>query len=120
MRTELKKLNELRKRFKGKVESFGTKSGFKYPLPTILLTDVIMLATNKKVSDHCWLNFTKQFGDLDLKEGDIVEFDARVKEYTKGYMGDDGILEFEHPVSPDYKLSHPNKIRKINKFPKTL
>jgi len=45
----------------------------------------------------------------ELKQGDKVEFHARVKEYVKGYVNyRDDIDESEI----DYKLSHPTKIRK--------
>lgn len=114
MRKQLKPLNNTRKRFKGTVDSFGTKRGWEgITLPTILLTDVIDLSTNKKVTKHLWFNLTKGFSKLNLKEGDIIKFDARVKEYTKGYKGYREDLEFERPIETDYKLSHPTKIEKV-------
>lgn len=115
MRTKLKKFNEVRKRFKATFVRFGTKSGFKYPLPTILFENVIMLSTNKKITNHLWFNLTKQFNELDLKEGDVVEFDARVKKYIKGYQGRREELEFENPIEEDYKLSHPTKIKLLKR-----
>ena len=111
MRKKLKKSNGIRKRFKGIFEKFGMKSGYKYPLTTILLKDIIDVSTGEKVSEHLWFNLTKQFNALNLKEEDIVEFDARVKNYTKGYMG--YREDIYKPIKIDYKLSHPTKIKKV-------
>ena len=111
MRKNLKKLNEIRKRFKGTFERFGTKAGYKYPLTTLLFKDIIDISTKEKITEHIWFNLTKGFYTLDLKEGDVVEFDARVKRYTKGYMG--YREDVYKPIETDYKLSHPTKIKKI-------
>ena len=59
------------------------------------------------VSDHLWFNLTMQFQASDLRKGDRVLFDARVKQYTKGSIKR-GI-----PISTSYKLSYPTKIRKL-------
>ena len=112
MRKDLKKFNEIRKRFKGTFERFGTKAGYKYPLTTLLFKYIIDSSTKEKVTEHIWFNLTKGFNTLDLKEGDIIEFDARVKEYTKGYMG--YREDVYKPIETDYKLSHPTKIKKIH------
>lgn len=114
IRTNLKRINNMRKRFKGIIDSFGTKNGWKYPLPTILLTNITDLSTNQIVTDHLWFNLTKGFKDLNLKEGDIVMFDARVKPYYRGYKGYREEVQWEHPIEQDYKLSHPTKISKGN------
>lgn len=114
MRTNLKKLNGIRKRFHGTFERFGTKQGWKGLLPTILLRDVIDISTKRIVTQHLWFNLTKQFKILDLKEGDVVMFDARVKQYIKGYAGYREDVQWEKPLEEDYKLSHPTKILKQN------
>ena len=52
-----------------------------------------------------------RFERIDLREGDRVEFCARVKEYEKGYAGRrDDVYK---PVEIDYKLSHPTRVRKL-------
>jgi hypothetical protein len=45
---------------------------------------------------------------LDLQPGDVVQFDARVSPYLKGYQGrrDD----VDCPVRWDYRLSRPAKV----------
>lgn len=111
MREKLQRINGKRKTFSGIFERFGTKTNFKgFPERTILLKD-IKCATNEEISaDHAWFNFTKEFSRLDLQEGDKIQFDARVKEYEKGYKGYDEDRQLERPIEKDYKLSHPTRI----------
>ena len=111
MRKKLKQLNEIRARFRGTFVRAGMKNGYKGMLPTIMLKNVENIETKEIVTEHLWFNLTKGFSALDLKEGEIVEFDARVKSYTKGYMGYRDDI-YDKPVEYDYKLSHPTKIIK--------
>ena len=48
----------------------------------------------------------------ELKEGDNIQFDARVKEYVKGYFGYKEEIQMERPLEEDYKLNFPTKIKK--------
>jgi len=120
MRQELKLIDGLRKQFTGTFVRYGKKTGFKgYPLTTILLSNVVCTASSKINCDHLWFNLTKEFDNIKLVEGDTVMFDARVKEYTKGYKGhryDDDDYMNEHPIESDYKLSHPTKIKLIKRI----
>jgi hypothetical protein len=80
---------------------------------TLLLKGVRFLGTDVEAADHIWFNETKGFQALGtLEQGEIVEFDARVKEYRKGYWGNDWERQIEHPPGFDYKLSHPTKIQR--------
>lgn len=119
MREELKNIGEeVRHTFTGEFARFGEKKAYKSPIP-----DVTVLLVNVKdekgniVTDHLWFNYTKGFKACDLQIGDVVQFDARVKEYEKGYKGyrDWDYDEFLPPVSLDYKLSHPTKISVISR-----
>lgn len=115
MRTDLKNIGETdRHTFTGRFARFGEKRAYKSPIPdvTVLLLEVKDTDGNM-VADHLWFNYTKGFKDCNLAIGDIVQFDARVKEYEKGYKGHRYDDEFFHPVSIDYKLSHPTKISVI-------
>lgn len=112
MRTDLKNIGETdRHTFTGRFERFGKKRAYKSPIPavTVLLLDVKDAGGNI-VADHLWLNYTKGFEACDLCVGDIVQFNARVRVYEKGYKGHRYENEFFHPISIDYKLSHPTKI----------
>ena len=115
MRKELKKLNELRKTFTGTFERYGNKTNWHgFPERTILLIN-IKDSNQKVVTEHIWFKMTKGFEQLgELKEGEIIQFDARVKEYLKGYRGYKEEVQFEKPIELDYKLNFPTKIKKVN------
>ena len=110
MRKKLKIINEIRKTFIGQFVRFGTKSGYMGIERTILLKDIKDLEGHI-ISNHLWFNYTKGFEKINLQENDVIKFDARVKEYERGYKGyKEGIYK---PIELDYKLSHPTKIEKI-------
>lgn len=109
MRKKLSKINGERTKFFGKFERIGSKSGWKGKEKTVLIKD-ISDQYGTSVADHIWFNYTKGFQNIYLNNGDLLEFEARVKEYEKGYKG--SRLDVDAPVSRDYKLSHPSKIRK--------
>jgi len=116
MREELAKLHGKRRRFQGVFVRFGQKSGYKYPLTTILLKDVVDVASGKLVTDHLWFTMGKQFEALELKEGDVVHFNARVTEYEKGYRGRQDEDDYDYkPVQIDYRLSFPTQFMKVSK-----
>lgn len=116
IRSELEKIDGIRKTFVGTFDRFGQKQG-RYKGATVLLLKVYhatrlpeqqsYTVSDFMVTDHLWFNLTKQFAALNLVKGDIVLFDARVKEYRKGSVKRD------IPVAFDYKLSHPYKLQKF-------
>ena len=120
MRKELKKItNKERHRFVATVSKFGWKAGWNAPEPTILLTEIKLETENEIITDHLWFNLGKQFSELNLKEGDIIAFDARVGKYKKGYYGDVDYFFMKNgyfPPAPtvDYKLERPTKVKKLN------
>lgn len=107
MRHELKKIGKAeRHTFTGIFERTGYKTAYHHlnPIysPTLLLTEIRDL-NGKLIADHLWFNYTKSFLKLgQLLRGDIIQFDARVANYTKGYY----LCQ-----TNDYKLSYPTKIR---------
>lgn len=109
MRKELKKLDGQRLRFRAKVERFGEKNGYMGTLPTILLTNVFELTSGQVVTDHLWFTRGKTW---QCEVGDIVEFDARVGSYEKGYKGYRKDVCKE--VKTDYRLERPTKFCVIN------
>lgn len=108
MREKLKNRYGKRDRFRGSFVRFGKKSGYKDWATTVLLVN-IKDAEGAELSDHLWFNYTKEFSRLccegKLTLGVIVEFNARVAVYEKGYMGDG--REFGEI---DYKMSFPRKL----------
>ena len=114
MRRELKAIgNQERHTFIGEFIREGFKNSYRGLLETtILLRNIRLVDTNKVVTDHLWFSKTKGFEALNLKEGDIVQFDARVNTYKKKYKG---YWDEEAYLINDYQLSYPTKLRKITK-----
>jgi hypothetical protein len=113
MRETLKKFNGKRTRFQGTFVRFGTKNGWQGSAErTILLKDVKHVLSGIIVCDHVWFTLRKRFSEVEPKEGDVLEFDARVTEYLKGYRGRRAEETGEAYSERDYKLSNPTKIKK--------
>jgi hypothetical protein len=112
MRKKIKELNEERRNFSGIFVRFGKKNNYMGNEETTVLLKDIKDNSGKILCDHLWFNFTKGFEKINLKENDIVRFDARVKSYIKGYKGYNLEREIESPLREDFKLSHPTKIIK--------
>ena len=115
MRKKLKKIDGVRSRFAGVFVRYGNTTGWTGMVEkTILVKDVRFGDSQEILCSHLWFNLTKGFQALgELQEGDLIEFDARVKPYRKGYWGWDSWRAVENPPTWDYKLSHPTKIQKI-------
>lgn len=111
LRKELRKIDGTRKKFTGTFIRTGTKNGYMGTLETVLLSNILD-EKGALVADHLWFNFTKGFAKASLSKDDRIEFHARVKEYVKGYKGyrEDVYV----PISTDYKLSHPTRIKRIS------
>lgn len=115
MRAELAKFFGKRRRFQGVFVRFGQKSGYKGVLTTILLKDIVDVVSQKAVADHCWFTMGKRFEKLELKEGNIIRFYARVIDYVKGYQGRRGEDDYDYkPVERDFRLSFPTKLVKVS------
>jgi hypothetical protein len=108
MRKNLEDKVNQRKQFKAVVSRFGKKVNYNgYTDITMLLTGIIDTETNTVCTEHQWFAYTKGFEKAQLKEGDTIEFEARVKVYKKGYVNRK--LSINKRQS-DYKLSHPTNI----------
>lgn len=103
MRERLKQIDGVRARFRGTFREFGERTSHGYVKPMALLVNVTD-ARGEEMCDHLWLNLTAQVRRLDLKPGDRIEFDARVRPYTKGYYDN---------RRRDYRLSHPTNFTKL-------
>ena len=105
------KINQ-REKYKAMFKRFGMRNGYKGDIKTILLFDVID-QNHKLVASHLWMDCGKQFDKLQLKEGDFVQFYARIKVYEKGYQGFDEFGEKGFPII-DYGLYYPSKVVKLS------
>lgn len=110
MRTELEKLAGERKRFRAVVEEFGADRG-KKSSETILLVDVRLVEQpDVVVSDHVWLKKGAAFQAVAV--GDVIEFDAEVEQYEKGYVNFRlGIDE----TTVDYRLTKPADVHVVSR-----
>jgi len=110
MRKELAAEEGKRKKFKAVFDRAGKKVNYKgYSEETILLKDIVDLESQKIVADHIWFSYTQGFIKASLNPGDMIEFEARVKEYNKGYVNRSYKI---NNSSKDFKLSNPTKIKK--------
>lgn len=110
MRKHLAAETGKRKKLKAVFSRIGKKTNYQgYTEETILLKNIVDVETNRVVADHVWFNYTKGFEKLPLAEGMTLEFEARIKEYKKGYASK--ALNINNRTT-DYKLSHPTKIKK--------
>jgi len=101
-----------REKYKATFKRFGTRSGYKGEVRTILLIDIVD-QRHFLVASHIWLDCGKQFDKINLIEGDRVQFHARVKIYEKGYAGYDEFGE-KGFTTFDYGLSYPSKVSKLH------
>ncbi|MEP6738649.1 MAG: hypothetical protein ABJA70_24200, partial [Chryseolinea sp.] len=78
---------------------------------TILLTGIIDISKNKVVADHLWFSYTKAFQAIALTADIEIQFEARIKQYTKGYVNKKYGIDNRQQ---DYKLSHPTKVKLVD------
>jgi hypothetical protein len=108
MRVTLGKSEGDRRKFAGTFVKMGKKISYHgYNEETVLLRDIVDIEENKIVAHHVWFAYTKTFQKLSLEQGVCVEFEARVKKYTKGFVNSRYKIDNR---TMDYKLSHPTKI----------
>jgi hypothetical protein len=103
MREMLQQIDGVRARFRGTFREFGQRTSYGYVKRMALLVGVTDLR-GEEMCDHLWLNLTLQVQRLDLQPGDRIEFDARVRPYTKGYYDN---------RQRDYRLSNPTNFTKL-------
>ena len=104
MRNKLRKIKNVRLRLSATVDRFGKKNNYKGPpSETIMLSD-IKDTTGELLADHVWFTVRQTIAEANLEIGDQIEFEARVKRYTKG----------KYPnFESDFKLNNPTKFVKI-------
>lgn len=99
--------------FSAKFVRKGYKSGFRGDITTYLFSDV--MCDGELLTDHIWITETKGLKSLDLVENNIVQFNARVSLYTKGYQG--RREDVPRRCETDCKLSYPNNFKIIAESP---
>lgn len=110
MRKALQKIDAERGKFTAIFDCYGSKRAFRGRTDTTLLFREICDKEGKLVADHLWFTTNKEFEKHSFIRGDRISFEARVKEYKKGYQGLPGSLN--KPAKSDFKLSHPTRVVK--------
>lgn len=114
MREVLHFLEGKRLKFQGVVKRIGTRSSFKGPdLETILVKNITLADRDTVICDHVWLTKRKRLAEV--KAGDIIQFEARVGKYLKGYKGHR--FDVYKPTQIDYRLDRPSKVEVTGSFP---
>jgi len=113
MRKKLAAKSGIRETYKGTFVRIGAKRGYRGDEPTVLIENILTV-DGEHVTNHLWFNLTKGFKEADLQLGDIVMFNARSKEYEKGYKGRRWDV-FDKPIRKDYKLVYPTNIKVLKR-----
>ena len=112
MRQQLKTLLGQRLTFTATVDLFSVKNGYRGPVATLMLKDVCLADDGRLVTEHLW--WDKGAWAKELHVGDRISFEARVSSYEKGYKGRDFERQAESPLSTDYRLERPTKVKVQN------
>lgn len=111
MRKELKNRNGERMLFTAVVERFGTKATYHgYSENTMLLKNVRFAGTHERATNHIWFTVGKTIEALKLSVGEHIQFEARIGEYTKGYVNHR--IDVNN-AKTDYKLTRPTKFLRL-------
>ena len=114
MRTELQFLEGKRATFIAtfcRTDVFKTKWGLMKKVLLKRIKDV----QSKPIADHVSITDHSSLQRIAfLKEGDLIIFSARVREYQRGYHGDNIDLRLKHPYSIDYMLYDVRDVVKLN------
>ena len=114
MREQLQQFFGQRLTFTAVVARFGKKKAYKYGYRPTLLLHNVCLAGHGEVTDHLWM--TGGVWSKDIKEGNVIEFKARVSKYIKGYRGYREDV-YDSPVEVDFRLVHPTQVKVIESLP---
>jgi hypothetical protein len=122
MRKKLEKFGYNRYTFFATFERYGSKKNHFSIIPevTMLFKNIRRKSSKDILADHIWLKCGKRMEDLGvLNKGDIIQFDARVTKYIKGYHGVVAQERGEEWSQEDWRLSTPTNV-KIHKRQKTI
>lgn len=77
----------------------------------VLLHDLYDIEGNF-MCDHIWLSNSSLFKNLNVKDGDMVQFKAIVDSYVKGYFGKND--NKDTVINLEYGLSHVRDVKIYN------
>jgi hypothetical protein len=106
-RTGLQDYSGRRHRFGAVFAGRGSRSAFLGSLrETLLFRDLYDAETGAPVSDHVWV--TAGNWSAGLRPNDVVEFDARVVPYVRGYFS--GRRDVDRRPSANWQLVRPTRV----------
>lgn len=112
MREKLEQIKKYQLRFRAIVSRFSTKTNFKGETEkTVMLDSIKRLDTDELVADHVWLPLSISLSQLNLTPGKIIDFNAKIESYKKGYVN---LKRGIDNRKIDYKLSQLTKLNVIN------
>lgn len=120
-----KKKELTRKTYRGTFCRTGKKHGTHGHGATILLTNIHQKGSNIELTDHIWLNYTKEFAKLDeMLPGDIIEFNCAIDTYrhikpsVKQKMNTDKsfVPNKETDYYDEYRLIRPTRAKICKKI----
>lgn len=111
MRKQLQIIEGKKLRFRATVDRFGYRPDDRgLIITTVCLDHITYAGSEREVTDHIWFDVTRTIASLNLKPGDVVEFDAKAEAYLKGYRH---IKRGIDDRTRDYKLSSPSGFKKV-------
>ncbi len=113
MRTELQSLEGQKSRFVATFERYGIYRSRGIVGRSILLRN-LKTVKGGLLADHIWINYTAGFDATgEFVRGDVVQFTAGVRSYSKGYFGQRIEDRFARKPGLDYQLMFPGNIVKL-------
>lgn len=115
MRKELKTFLDQKVQLTGTLDRYGMKSEYiGGNTVTILMKDITLTNQNGHTIrlDHAWLKAGKTLAKLNAPAGSMLNMNAHVKEYVKGYVGRDreiGVYTDNRTV--DYGIQRASAIK---------
>jgi hypothetical protein len=106
VREAFRALEGERRRFKAIFERFGERTYKNHVSKTLLFLNVTETVTGQVLTDHLWFPMNQTFEKLELKQGEVMVFDARVGIYRKKQRYNDGLRD-NYSIVEDYKLRNP-------------
>jgi len=114
MRTNLQPLEGMRANF---IATFSERSAFKtkWGWQEKIVLENIRDVQYQSLTDHVSISDRPSLERMrSLKKGDLIVFSARVKEYRRGYHGNDINIRLKRQESFDYMLCDVHDVMKQN------
>lgn len=96
--------------FTGKVHKISLQKNAKNKKQTVCISNICN-RSGEFITNHIW--FLANDFHIDLNEGDVIEFTAKVSTYIKGRWKKRSPDNFSKKLQVDYALKYPREVRII-------